>query len=81
MGGGRFANCSMLEAIKLCEEITGRPLDYSYDEVNRIGDHIWWISDTSRFERDYPGWGRSFDLRRTLEEIHAAIVERRPRRP
>jgi len=76
IGGGRFANCSMLEAITLCEDIAGRPLEHTYDETSRLGDHIWWISDTTRFERDYPEWKRSFDLRRTLEEIHGGIVER-----
>ena len=81
IGGGRFANCSMLEAIALCEEIAGRPLEHAYDQTNRIGDHIWWISDTTRFERDYPEWKRAFDLRRTLEEIHGGICERLSRQP
>src|SRR6476469_365661 len=44
-GGGRFSNCSMIEAIKLCEEISGNKMNISYLEDNRIGDHIWWISD------------------------------------
>jgi CDP-paratose 2-epimerase len=76
MGGGRFANCSMIEAIALGEEIVGRPLNYRYEDANRIGDHIWWISDTTRFERDYPLWRRTFDLRKTLEEIRDGLVER-----
>lgn len=76
MGGGRFANCSMIEAIALGEEIVGRQLNYKYEDTNRIGDHIWWISDTTRFERDYPGWQRKFDLRKTLEEIRDGLVER-----
>ena len=51
MGGGRDCNCSMLEAIEICQAITGRRLDWSYSEDNRAGDHIWWISDTRRFRR------------------------------
>lgn len=47
MGGSRRSNCSMLEAINLCEEITGKKMNYTYSEGNRIGDHIWWISDVS----------------------------------
>ncbi|MEW6637606.1 MAG: NAD-dependent epimerase/dehydratase family protein, partial [Actinomycetota bacterium] len=54
IGGGRFSNCSMLEAIKLCEEIAGRRLDWIYSESNRQGDHIWWISDVSKFRSHYP---------------------------
>src|SRR5262245_60012378 len=45
IGGSRHSSCSMLEAIQLCEEISGKPLEWSYAEENRIGDHIWWISD------------------------------------
>ena len=69
IGGGRFSNCSMLEAIRMCEELSGRELKWTYDDRNRAGDHIWWISDTSKFERHYPGWSIQYDVRRILEEI------------
>src|SRR5919202_3781371 len=45
MGGSRLSNCSMMEAITLCEEIAGRKLNCTYTETNRTGDHIWYISD------------------------------------
>src|SRR5437773_8918385 len=48
IGGSRHSNCSMLEAIDLCEEISGRKLTWSYEETNRAGDHIWWISDVRK---------------------------------
>jgi CDP-paratose 2-epimerase len=80
MGGGRVANCSMLEAIALCEEIAGRKLDWTYAEDNRMGDHIWWISDTSRFEADYPGWARRYDMRAMLAEIHDGLLDREGRK-
>src|SRR6266540_2469628 len=51
IGGSRHSNCSMLEAIALCEEITGRKLTWSYEKTNRIGDHIWWISDVRKFQK------------------------------
>ncbi len=70
IGGGREVNCSMLEAIEACETIAGRPLNWSYKEQNRIGDHIWWISDTRRFENDYPAWRRRHDLTAILEQIN-----------
>ncbi len=72
MGGSRHSNCSMLEAIALCEEISGRKLNWSYVEDNRIGDHIWWISDVRKFRGHYPGWNYRYDLRSILEEIHNA---------
>lgn len=74
IGGSRHSNCSMLEAIALCEEISGRKLNYTYVEDNRIGDHIWWVSDVRRFQSHYPNWKYRYDLRRTLEEIYQACL-------
>jgi CDP-paratose 2-epimerase len=76
MGGSRHSNCSMLEAIALCEEITGKKLNYSYDETNRSGDHIWYISDVSKFQSHYPGWSYQYDLRTIVQEMVAAQHER-----
>ncbi len=69
MGGGRHSNCSMLEAIGMCEEITGKKMNYSYTETNRIGDHIWWISDVSKFKSHYPKWDYKYGLKDILMEI------------
>jgi CDP-paratose 2-epimerase len=76
IGGGRFSNCSMLEAIDICAEVAGRELDWIYSDQNRVGDHIWWISDLTKFKRHYPGWRQEYDVPRILREIHAANVER-----
>jgi len=75
-GGGRFANCSMLEAITLCEEISGNKIDYSYSETNRIGDHIWYISDLSKFKEHYPSWHWKYNLKDTLIQMHDGIGAR-----
>ena len=75
-GGGRYANCSMLEAIGLCEQITGNKMDYSYSETNRIGDHIWYISDLSKFRAHYPGWHWEYDLMQTLVQMHDSMAQR-----
>ena len=69
IGGGRFANVSMLEAIKLCEEICGKKLNHEYIDQNRSGDHILWISDVSKFKAHYPDWNLAYDIRHTIEEI------------
>ena len=76
IGGGRYANCSMLEAIALCEELTGNSINWSYIDNNRIGDHIWWISDIRRFQSHYPEWKITYDIRATLAEIHDAVHSR-----
>jgi CDP-paratose 2-epimerase len=70
IGGGRHSNCSVLEAVELCEEITGRRLDWSYVDQARMGDHIWWIGDNGRFAEHYPGWELQYDVRAILEEMH-----------
>ena len=70
IGGSRHSNCSMLEAISLCEEITGRKMNTTYIEDNRIGDHIWWIGDVRKFQAHYPEWRFEYNLRRILEEIY-----------
>jgi CDP-paratose 2-epimerase len=72
LGGSRHSNCSMLEAIELCQKISGKKMDWAYMEDNRIGDHIWWISDVRKFQSHYPGWWYRYGLREILEEIHAA---------
>jgi CDP-paratose 2-epimerase len=72
IGGSRHSCCSMIEAIRLCEEISGRKLNWEYKETNRIGDHIWWVSDVAKFQRHYPAWQYRYDLRGILGEIHEA---------
>ena len=72
IGGSRHSNCSMLEAISLCEQISGQKLNWTYVEDNRIGDHIWYISDVQKFQSHYPRWKYRYDLRGILQEIHAA---------
>jgi len=69
MGGGRFSNCSLLEAARLCEEITGNTLKVKYINKNRTGDHIWWLSDVSKFKSHFPSWKLTKDIRAILEDI------------
>jgi CDP-paratose 2-epimerase len=55
VGGTVTSNISILEAIKYLDSL-GFKLNYEISEQNRIGDHIWWISDMSKFKDDYPNW-------------------------
>ena len=75
-GGSRHSHCSMMEAISLCEDIAGKKLQYEYSESNRIGDHIWYVSDVSKFRKDYPNWDFRYDLNSILEEIHSEWINR-----
>ena len=76
IGGGRFSNCSMLEAIRISEEIAGREFIWTYADANRIGDHIWWISDNTRFESHFPDWRLEYDVPRILREIYDVQSDR-----
>jgi CDP-paratose 2-epimerase len=76
IGGGRFSNCSMLEAIELAQNVSGRELKWAYEEQNRSGDHIWWISDCSKFQRHYPNWTLTRNIENIVSEIYEYGIER-----
>ena len=75
-GGGRHSNCSMAEAIEMCEAITGKPMNYEYSETNRIGDHIWWVSDVSKFKAHYPEWTWKYNINDILTQIYQATTQK-----
>lgn len=76
LGGSRANDCSILEAIAIAEEISGRKFNYNVTERARLGDHIWWVSDVRKFQRDYPGWSPVSSIRDILSENVAAASER-----
>ena len=71
IGGSRFANVSMIEAINLIKDISGHELNYTLLNDNRIGDHIWYVSDVRKFQKDYPNFKFEYDIRKTLSEMIA----------
>lgn len=76
IGGGRYSNCSMLEAIQMCENITGNKLQYTIDKDSRPGDHIWYVSDLSKFKSHYPRWSIKNNVEDILREIYKKNKER-----
>ena len=69
IGGGRVNSCSILEAINLIEDISGIKSKFKVLKKNRIGDHIWWITDNTKFEKDYPKWKIKYSLKNSLEQM------------
>ena len=69
IGGGRYSNCSILEALKIVEEFTGINIKKEIIKKPRIGDHIWYISNTSKFKRDYPNWKQKYNTKKIIEEL------------
>lgn len=76
MGGGRQNSCSVLEAIDLCEDISGSRMNYSISDQNRSGDHIWYISHLGKFQEHYPQWQQKFSLKDTVQQIYDNNVEK-----
>ncbi len=76
IGGGRHANCSVIEAIAMAEARTGRKLDWVHVDQPRIGDHQWWISDVRKFRARYPDWSYRYDIGAIITDIHDGLRER-----
>lgn len=70
IGGGRENSCSILEAITMCEEISGKKMSMEYVDENRVGDHIWYISSLEKFKKHYPQWDITINLQATLKQIY-----------
>jgi CDP-paratose 2-epimerase len=73
MGGSRNSNISMLEAIEKIEKLLGKKANYELSAENRIGDHIWYISDVSKFQNHYPDWKFEYNINDILKEMCAAV--------
>jgi CDP-paratose 2-epimerase len=69
LGGGKSNSISVLESIYRIQRLLGRSMNWSLSEENRIGDHICYYSDLSRFQRDYPDWKLSTSIDRIFDEF------------
>lgn len=69
LGGSRFSNTSILEAIQKAEKILKKRAKIKYIDKPRIGDHIWYISDDTKFMKDYPSYKLTYDNDRIIEDI------------
>ena len=76
MGGARHSNISMLEAIQKLESLTGKKLEWEYYDTPRVGDHIWYISDVSKFKKHYPDWDFKYDIDMIMQEIVDGLMRR-----
>ena len=65
----------MKEAILIREKLTEKSMKISYKEESRIGDHIWWISDVSKFQNHYPDWHFRYDIPLIINEIISSLDE------
>jgi CDP-paratose 2-epimerase len=77
LGGGRGNAASVLEVLDRVEQLTGRKIERRHVEQARVGDHICYISDLTKFRSHYPGWDLTYDLDDILDDTlrTAAPVE------
>jgi len=69
IGGGRFSNCSIIEALEMVERLARIKIKKKYIKTNRVGDHIWYVSDLSKFKKNYPNWKQKYNTKKILEEL------------
>jgi len=70
IGGGRKNSCSILEVLDILEHKLGITIKKKFVTKCRTGDHKWWITDFSKFKKDYPQW----KIKKTLDEIIDELI-------
>ena len=81
LGGGKRNSCSILEAFRMSESATGRPMNWRYIDENRVGDHICYYSDLRKMKAHYPGWDITKPLDRIFKEIADSWIDRLSKTP
>ena len=69
IGGGRKSNCSVLEALNYVESLANIKVKKTYHKSNRVGDHIWYVTDTKKFKKHYPNWKQKYGTKKIIEEL------------
>jgi CDP-paratose 2-epimerase len=78
LGGGKANSCSILEAFRMAEDVTGKKMNWRYVDENRVGDHICYYSDLRKMQEHYPTWTISKSLPTIFKEIAASWKRRLP---
>ena len=73
IGGGRYSNCSVIEALNYLEKKTGIKIKKNYINKNRVGDHIWYITNNSKFKNDYPKWKQRYNIKKIIDELIESV--------
>ena len=69
IGGGKYSNCSVVEALNLVEKLTNIKIQRQIIKTPRVGDHIWYVSNLSKFKKNYPGWKQKYNTKKILKEL------------
>jgi CDP-paratose 2-epimerase len=68
LGGGPKNTISVTESIDLISKKLNIEPKISYLDQNRIGDHICYISDISKFQKKYPKWKLTYTVESIIDE-------------
>ena len=69
IGGGRKCSCSIIEAIEIIQKQTKINIFKKYIKKTRTGDHIWWISNNSKFMKDYKNFKINYNINKIIAEL------------
>ena len=69
IGGGRFSNCSILEALSMVEILANIKIKKNILKENRVGDHIWYISNMKKFKKHYPRWKQIYSTKKIINQL------------
>ena len=69
MGGGRKSNCSIIEAFEIIQKLTNIYTKKELKKENRIGDHIWYISNMKKFKAHYPKWKQIYNSEKIIDQL------------
>ena len=69
IGGGRYSNCSIIEALNIVENLTDVKIKRKIIKKPRVGDHIWYISNITKFKKHYPKWKQKYNTKKIIEEL------------
>lgn len=69
IGGGKFSNCSILEALNYLEEKSNLKIKKEFKKENRVGDHVWYVSNMKKFKVHYPNWKQKYSTSKIIDEL------------
>ena len=76
IGGGRYSNCSIIEALDLVEDIAKIKIKRNFLKENRTGDHLWYISNLNKFKKDFPNWKQKYNTKKIIKELIEVFLKR-----
>lgn len=76
-GGGRNNSTSIIEAISHINKFSGKNWNnFKISKKNRVGDHIWYITDFTKFKKHYPNWDLTIDLSEIIKQMVEFEIEK-----